>query len=290
MSVYISYSFKDAAYHSMLCMALEGQKIPFWNPKAMKVGESLRDQLLEAINTCDVCIFLATGRSIESDWCAAEVGAFWGAGKRVIMYLADPDLEKDKIPPQLREDLWTSDVYEVVRVVQQDLSAAVERKRQEAARRPRLVSEMTIATLYDVIASLKSQFLDKLTLPEAMRLIQENISINPADAEAVVQPLIKQLVGIPREIIEETAGKYWPATFILKTNTGEWLGFARSPINHPNIDGYTDCLILLCDAKLCVAAAAVSAVRRQDARIDCDSVIANFGETPLGEAKHLSAR
>lgn len=30
----------------------------------------------------------------------------------------------------------------------------IERKRQEAARRPRLVSEMTIATLYGVIVSL----------------------------------------------------------------------------------------------------------------------------------------
>ncbi len=290
MSVYISYSFKDDAHHRLLCMALEGQKIPFWTPKSMQVGESLRDQLKAAIQSCDVCIFLATARSIESDWCAAEVGAFWGAGKRVIMYKADPDVDISKIPPQLRDDLWTSDVYEVARVVQQDISAALERKRQEAARRPRLVSEMTIATLYDVIASLKNQVLDKLSLPEAMRLIQENLSINPADAEAIVQPLIKHLVGVPRGVLEEAAVKYLPATFVLKTNTGDWLGFAKSLINHPNIDGYTDCLIVLCDARYCIAASAVGAVRRQDARIDCDSIIANFGDIPLGDARQLSAR
>jgi hypothetical protein len=290
MSVYISYDFDDEGAYSLLCMALEGQNVSYWSPKTMKAGKSLKEQLRAGINACEVCIFLATPRSIESPWCAAEVGAFWGAGKRVILYKTDPTIDNAKIPPQLQEDLWTSDVKEVVRIVREDLTAANERKRQEAARRPRLVSEMSISTLYDVLGSLKNQYLDNLPVPEAMRLIQENILTNLADAEALIQPLIKQLVGVPREIVEEAASRQWPALFILKTDTGEWLGFAKSPIDNKRIDGYTNCLLLLCDSKHCIAATAVSAIVMQDARIDYDKIIAKFGETSLGDARQLSAR
>lgn len=256
----------------------------------MEPGLSLRDQLRKAINLCDVCIFLATPRSIESDWCAAEIGAFWGGGKRVIMFKADPAVDANMIPPQFKDDLWTSDIRDVIRVVQQDLAAAAEKRKQDAARRPRLVADMTIATLYDVLASLKSQFLDSLPLPEVMRLIYENISNNLADAEATMQPLMKHLIGVPREILEETASIRWPAAFVLKTSTGDWMGFAKSTINHQLIDGYSHCLLILCDTKHCVAAAAVGAVLQQDTKIDYDSIIASAGDTVIGDARQLSLR
>jgi hypothetical protein len=71
----------------------------------MSLGESLADQLQRAIRDCEVCVFLATRRSIESPWCLAELGAFWGAGKKVLLFMADPDLAETTLPPQFKGTL-----------------------------------------------------------------------------------------------------------------------------------------------------------------------------------------
>ena len=115
MPVFISYSDNDLGPYSSLCIALESAGIDYWHPQTMIVGSSLKEQLREAIVQCDTCIFLATRSSIESKWCLTEIGAFWGVGKRVILYKANSDIDEDKLPPILQGDLWTCDVRELIR-------------------------------------------------------------------------------------------------------------------------------------------------------------------------------
>jgi TIR domain len=121
MPVFISYSQKDEATYNRLCSDLKQNKIESWDTKSMRLAASLRDQLREAINECDTCVYLATRNSVLSKWCSAEIGAFWGAGKKVIVFVADPDLTDDQIPPQFQGDLWTSDVREVVRTIESSM-------------------------------------------------------------------------------------------------------------------------------------------------------------------------
>jgi len=112
--VFISYSQQDGALYSSLCLALDGSGIlrrDVWN---LPLGEPLADGLRAAIEECDVCVFLATTRSLESRWCLAELGAFWGAGKKVIGYLADPTIGESALPPQLRGNLWTANATDLV--------------------------------------------------------------------------------------------------------------------------------------------------------------------------------
>jgi hypothetical protein len=90
----------------------------------MAVGQSLADQLREAIRICDACVFLATKRSVESRWCMAELGAFWGAGKRVIVFLADPEIHEAHLPVQFQGNLWSRDARKVLEAIQA-LAAAV---------------------------------------------------------------------------------------------------------------------------------------------------------------------
>lgn len=80
----------------------------------MPVGEPLADGLRLAIEKCDVCIFIATTRSVKSQWCLAELGAFWGAGKKVIIYLADTKVDKSKLPPQFQGNLRTEDAKQLI--------------------------------------------------------------------------------------------------------------------------------------------------------------------------------
>jgi hypothetical protein len=114
MPVFISHSQQDEALYSTLCLALEGAKISRWDVSSLKSGESLSDQLRIAIEQCELCIFLATKRSLESKWCLAELGAFWGAGKKVIIYLADPEITGNNLPPQFQGNLWAKSAMQLV--------------------------------------------------------------------------------------------------------------------------------------------------------------------------------
>ncbi len=132
MKVFVSHAFGDEARFDDLCHALENAQIPYWHPKKMRGGASLRDQLRKAIDTCDLCIFLATRNSVESDWCTAELGAFWGSPKKVIVYVADESFTDADLPEQFKGDIWYRKIRDVVEEVKQTLKeAADERKTQE---------------------------------------------------------------------------------------------------------------------------------------------------------------
>lgn len=289
MAAFISYSKLDGTIFSALRAGLAGQGINVWDPDSMEAGASLSAQLKESIKSSDVCIFLATKNSIQDDWCMAQLGAFWGAGKSVIVLKTDSELNEAQFPPQLLGNILHDNFDLVVRDVKRIIFEADERRKREAARRPRMVSEMTIAGLYDALISLRSMSLDGLPLAEAMRLIQENILYNLADEENM-RPLIRRLVGVPQDILEAIAGKYWPTPFKLATDTGEWLGFACKFTSYELAREYSNCLLILCDAKRCVAATAANTIVEREDRIICDGLIENAETTALGAPKQLSAR
>jgi hypothetical protein len=126
MAAFISHSMKDSGMFGALRAGLAGKNVATWDPESLSAGASLGEQLRKAINDCPVCIFLATKNSIQSNWCMAEIGAFWGAGKRVIVFIADPEVDETKLPPQLKGDLWTNDFERIVRDVQKIILEAGE--------------------------------------------------------------------------------------------------------------------------------------------------------------------
>jgi len=121
MPVFISHSFKDEAIYSAICLALDGAHVDRWDPATMSPGDSLADQLRGAIQGCEVCIFLATRSSIESPWCLAEVGAFWGSGKTVIIFLADPDLTDSILPPQFKGNLMARTAHKLIEAIKNSI-------------------------------------------------------------------------------------------------------------------------------------------------------------------------
>jgi hypothetical protein len=117
MPAFISHSFKDEAVYSAICLAVDAGGIKRWDPATMPAGESLADQLRDAIRECEVCAFIATRRSIESPWCLAELGAFWGAGKRVLLFMVDPDLSDPMLPPQFKGNLRVNTAQELIKAL-----------------------------------------------------------------------------------------------------------------------------------------------------------------------------
>jgi hypothetical protein len=112
--VFISYSHEDKALYTALCLALDGVGVLRSDVSKLALGQPLAEGLRAAIEECDMCVFLATARSLQSRWCLAELGAFWGAGKKVIVYLADPGIDESALPPQFQGNLWTSSATELV--------------------------------------------------------------------------------------------------------------------------------------------------------------------------------
>lgn len=126
--IFISYSQKDEAPFTSLCLALDAANLPYWKQK-LKAGASLKDQLREAISKCDVCIFIATRSSVTSQWCLNEIGAFWGAEKRIVLFSANPDIENE-LPPLFKGDYWTCDAREVISQVREELAQVEESRNQ----------------------------------------------------------------------------------------------------------------------------------------------------------------
>ena len=98
MRVFISHSFQDRAKYDDVRFNFEAYKIPNWDPGEVSAGLPLRDQLADAIAHCEVCVYIATRNSLESAWCQAEIGAFWGARKPVVVYLVDAELAESDLP------------------------------------------------------------------------------------------------------------------------------------------------------------------------------------------------
>jgi hypothetical protein len=123
VTIFVTHSQQDEAAYSNFCKALDDSGVSRWDQETMAVGQSLAEQLREAIRICDACVFLATKQSVESKWCMAELGAFWGARKRVII-LADPEISETQLPVQFRDTVWTRDARKVLEAVKA-LSATV---------------------------------------------------------------------------------------------------------------------------------------------------------------------
>jgi hypothetical protein len=92
--VFVSHSTEDQTEYESLISELKRVGIAVWDVNGLLAGNPLADQLRAAIHDCAACIFLATKRSVQSKWCLAELGAFWGTGKKVLIYSADPDLTR----------------------------------------------------------------------------------------------------------------------------------------------------------------------------------------------------
>lgn len=128
MKIFISKSDKDQAIYLTLCLALKAKfpddsYVDHFDSLSMIAGGSLSGQLKKAIAECQLCIFIATRRSIKSRWCLAELGAFWGAEKPVVLFMVDPDLDESVLPPQFEGNSRARNPVE--------LFSAIEAKRLE---------------------------------------------------------------------------------------------------------------------------------------------------------------
>ncbi len=113
MSAFISHSFENKPEFENVTDALDLRGVAYWNPAEIHAGGSLREQLRAAVERCSLCIFIATRKSVDSSWCGAELGAFWGAGKPIVVYLAEASLTQDELPQIVQGDVWERKISKI---------------------------------------------------------------------------------------------------------------------------------------------------------------------------------
>jgi hypothetical protein len=52
---------------------------------------------------------------------------FLGAGKKVVVYLADPEVDESELPPQFHGNLWTADAKRLVRAIREENTGRVQK-------------------------------------------------------------------------------------------------------------------------------------------------------------------
>lgn len=156
MSAFISHSFDNKPEFENIADALSLRGVPYWNPAEIMPGASLREQLRAAVERCSLCIFIATRPSIASSWCGAELGAFWGAGKPIIVYLAEPSLADDELPEIVRGDVWERRIARIADRAKEVVAQAAATSPLVPARKDSPVSHLTVEQLEKMITGAVS--------------------------------------------------------------------------------------------------------------------------------------
>lgn len=103
-----------------------------------------------------MCIFVATHRALESSWCGTELGAFWGAGKPVIVYLADSSLSDEELPPIVQGDVWERRLSRVAARAKELIVEAGAISEGGSTARPAHVGSLTVEQLEKLIVGAVS--------------------------------------------------------------------------------------------------------------------------------------
>jgi CheY-like chemotaxis protein len=152
MSVFISHSFENKPEFENIVDALDSKSVPYWNPSAIKPGASLREQLKAAVEHCNICIFIATRHSIQSSWCGAELGAFWGAGKPIIVYLAEASLPESELPPVVQGDVWERRISKIVDRAKEVVNQIRDQTSTNLSSQASSIAQLTVEQLQKLIA------------------------------------------------------------------------------------------------------------------------------------------
>jgi hypothetical protein len=156
MPVFISHSFENKPEFENIVDALDQRSMSYWNPSEVKAGASLREQLRTAVDRCEVCIFVATQHSIDSSWCGAELGAFWGAGKTIIVYLAEPSLTENELPPIVQGDVYERRIARIADRAKEVLDQVSASPREGTTHTFKSVGQLTVEQLEKLIVGAVS--------------------------------------------------------------------------------------------------------------------------------------
>ncbi len=101
-------------------------------------------------------IFLRFSVAGYTSWCGAELGAFWGAGKPIVVYLAEASLKEDELPQIVQGDVWErriSKIADRAKEISDQTSIAIDARQLQ---RDSSVAQLTVEQLEKMIVGAVS--------------------------------------------------------------------------------------------------------------------------------------
>ncbi len=255
MRVFISHDFDDRDKFEELSEALRQREIEVFNPREMRSTQRLADQLRDSINSCAACVFIATHHSVNSAWCAAELGAFWGIGKEVILYVADSSLNDEQLPKQFAGLLLVRDLFKVA----DDLKALQATDNQLGSRS----TGSSLGTL--TIGEFKTLLNEQFRQSDAEEIIFQlagdfDYDYDPERSKRWMGRGLPRLIGEELPKAKELKVRGWRYAFDAQTTTGIWIGYAQ--VSEKEADGmlhlYRNCLVIRVDEHRKIVGAAMT--------------------------------
>lgn len=266
MSIFISHAFADKHHFDNIADALEASAVPYWKLNTVVAGAALSDQLRDAISRSRGCIFIATANSVDSAWCSAELGAFWGAGKRVFVFVADTSLQTDRLPKQFQGHYLETRISRLVQACKEYLAEAppATHPSAKAASDPPL----SLSAIGEAIESAIERVTIRSSAVSAFRqlgavlqpLSSDSIHadrVDDADKRAL-QSVLHQFLALSKPAIEEVAARDWPYRVQIMMTSGPWTGYAREETNTSENYLYRPCILFRFDDTFRVISAALT--------------------------------
>jgi hypothetical protein len=121
--VFISYPSESFDLASLLVDRLRNENIEVWFDQVhIRASQNISDRIRAGLEESICCIFVLSTYSLESKWCHAEVGAFWGSGKPIVIYPTQPRCE---VPSYLSGIRVANDLSEMVFAIKQIMQESV---------------------------------------------------------------------------------------------------------------------------------------------------------------------
>ena len=251
MPVFISHSHENKPEYDNIADALELQGIGYWKPESLKAGASLSEQLRAAIVESEVCVFVATRDSVASNWCGAELGAFWGAGKPVVIWVAEASLSESELPRQFQGQLFERRISRVIASLKPHLEAHPEpaKNNSESA----LVAAMSRAELVSLLADTLERVQDVTFVGTTLSRVVDQFSRVDAtvalgtEEQRQFRELLSSLIGVSDLRMQQGAkNAKFGAILSFETETGQWSGGSGPYESHPDsrapIGYYKNCI------------------------------------------------
>jgi hypothetical protein len=266
MTIFISHSFDDKDQFDNIADALDSQAIPYWRPSEIVAGAMLSDQLRDAIGRSRACVFIATRNSVNSSWCSAELGAFWGAGKPVLIFVADTSLKDDKLPKQFQGHYLEKRITKLMRACKEVLEPKVSERAGDDGTPVGPVDQLSRDDFVTLIESAIERVTVRSTAQSAFSHLSATLESSldgrasihlsdPATSKAI-QAALYQFLGLSITAIQDVARTEWPHRVSIMTTAGRWDGFAQSEVNRNEDYLYGPCVLFRYDDNSRVAAAA----------------------------------
>ena len=263
MSIFISHSFSDKDQFDNIADALERKGIAYWSPSDILPGAMLSDQLKNAISKSEICIFIATQHSVDSAWCNAELGAFWGAGKRVLIFVADSSLGDSSLPRQFHGHFLERRISKLVDASEKYLEQiGASENASEGELELERGSGFSKEELSQLVEATFDRSNNRSLAATAFRQLGNRLSGNAQEPvfdldRKALQSSLLSFLGLSRASIEETAPQDWPHRVLtITTTTGTWEGYAQNETLRSYNYIMTPCILFRYDEKHRVVATA----------------------------------